>query len=161
MLEHAYYSVIAPESGASIIYRDSGKAAQMAENLKITAEDARLCVANGVDGFIVSNHGGRSEDSGLSSIAVLPEIVEAVGGRMPILVDSGFRRGSDIVKALAMGASAVCIGRPYIWGLGAFGQAGVEAVLEIYRRELRAIMRQAGTTSLDKITRDSVIPRPS
>jgi len=76
---------------------------------------------------IVSNHGARGEDGSVSTISVLPEIVEAVGGRLPILVDSGFRRGTDILKALAMGASAVCVGRPYLWGLGAFGQPGSSA----------------------------------
>src|SRR5450755_1159088 len=111
-------------------------------------EDAVLAADAGVDGIIVSNHGGRSEDSGRSSIDALPEIVEAVKGRMPILVDSGFRRGTDIVKALAMGASAVCIGRPYIWGLGAFGQAGVERVLELMRTELYGAMQQVGAPTI-------------
>ena len=80
-------------------------------------------------------------DSGRATIEVMPEIIEAVGGRMPVLVDSGFRRGTDIIKALAMGAQAVCIGRPYLWGLGAFGQAGVERVLEILRKETRDAMQ--------------------
>ena len=95
-----------------------------------------------------SNHGARSEDSGRSSIDALPEIVEAVRGRMPVLVDSGFRRGTDIVKALCLGATAVCVGRPYIWGLGAFGQAGVERVLELMRAELYAAMQQVGAPSI-------------
>jgi 4-hydroxymandelate oxidase len=107
-------------------------------------EDAVLAADNGIDAIIVSNHGARSEDSGRSTIDALPEIVEAVKGRIPILVDSGFRRGSDIVKALCMGASAVCVGRPYIWGLGAFGQAGVERVLELLRIETHAMMQQVG-----------------
>jgi isopentenyl diphosphate isomerase/L-lactate dehydrogenase-like FMN-dependent dehydrogenase len=111
-------------------------------------EDARLAVDNGMDGIIVSNHGARSEDSGRSSIDALPEILEAVGGRMPVLVDSGFRRGTDIAKALAMGAQAVCVGRPYIWGLGAFGQPGVERVLELLRIELYAIMQQLGAPTV-------------
>ena len=111
-------------------------------------EDARLAVDAGVDAIIVSNHGGRSEDSGRSTIDALPEIVEAVGGRMPVLVDSGFRRGTDIVKALCLGASAVCVGRPYIWGLGAFGQPGVERVLELLRTELYAAMQQVGAPSI-------------
>ena len=115
-------------------------------------EDAKLCVENGIDAIIVSNHGARSEDSGRSTIDALPEIVEAVGGRMPILVDSGFRRGSDIVKALAMGAQGVCIGRPYIWGLGAFGQPGVARVLELLRIELRAIMQQVGAPTVKHLT---------
>jgi isopentenyl diphosphate isomerase/L-lactate dehydrogenase-like FMN-dependent dehydrogenase len=101
-----------------------------------------------MDGIIVSHHGARSEDSGRSTIDALPEIIEAVQGRMPVLIDSGFRRGTDIVKALCMGATAVCIGRPYIWGLGAFGQPGVERVLELLRTELRAIMQQVGAPSI-------------
>jgi isopentenyl diphosphate isomerase/L-lactate dehydrogenase-like FMN-dependent dehydrogenase len=111
-------------------------------------EDAVLATDAGVDGIIVSNHGGRSEDSGRSSIDALPEIVEAVKGRIPILVDSGFRRGTDIVKALCMGATAVCIGRPYIWGLGAFGQPGVERVLELMRVELYGAMQQVGAPTI-------------
>jgi len=111
-------------------------------------EDATLAVKNGMDGIIVSNHGARSEDSGRSTIDALPEIVAAVGGKMPVLVDSGFRRGTDICKALAMGANAVCIGRPYIWGLGAFGQPGVEGVLSILRTELHAIMQQVGAPTV-------------
>jgi len=111
-------------------------------------EDAVLAADAGIDGIIVSNHGGRSEDSGRSSIDALPEIVEAIKGRMPILVDSGFRRGTDIVKALCMGATAVCVGRPYIWGLGAFGQAGVERVLELMRVELYGAMQQVGAPTI-------------
>jgi isopentenyl diphosphate isomerase/L-lactate dehydrogenase-like FMN-dependent dehydrogenase len=111
-------------------------------------EDAALAVDAGVDAIIVSNHGARSEDSGRSTIDALPEIVAAVKGRMPILIDSGFRRGNDIVKALAMGANGVCVGRPYIWGLGAFGQPGVERVLELLRIELRAAMQQVGAPTI-------------
>jgi 4-hydroxymandelate oxidase len=111
-------------------------------------EDAVLAADAGIDGIIVSNHGGRSEDSGRSSIDALPEIAEAVKGRMPILVDSGFRRGTDIVKALCMGATAVCLGRPYIWGLGAFGQPGVERVLELMREELYGAMQQVGAPTI-------------
>jgi 4-hydroxymandelate oxidase len=111
-------------------------------------EDAVLAADNGIDALIVSNHGARSEDSGRSTIDALPEIVEAVKGRIPILVDSGFRRGSDIVKALCMGAIAVCVGRPYIWGLGAFGQAGVERVLELLRIETHAMMQQVGAPTI-------------
>jgi 4-hydroxymandelate oxidase len=114
-------------------------------------EDAMLAADAGLDGIIVSNHGARSEDSGRSTIDALPEIVEAVKGRMPILVDSGFRRGSDIVKALCMGATAVCVGRPYIWGLGAFGQPGVERVLELLRVETHAMMQQVGAPSVKQL----------
>jgi isopentenyl diphosphate isomerase/L-lactate dehydrogenase-like FMN-dependent dehydrogenase len=115
-------------------------------------EDAKLAAAAGIDAVIVSNHGGRVEDGVSATIDVLPEIVGAVGGRMPILVDSGFRRGSDIVKALAIGAQAVCIGRPYLWGLGAFGQPGVERVLAILRAETRIAMQQLGAPSLKDLT---------
>ncbi len=118
----------------------------------LTAEDAKLCVENGVDGVIVSNHGGRGEDSGGATIDFLPEVVQAVSGRIPVLVDSGFRRGTDLVKALAIGANAVCIGRPYLWGLGAFGQAGVERVLELMRAELEVAMRQSGVRSVKELT---------
>jgi 4-hydroxymandelate oxidase len=114
----------------------------------MTAEDAVLAVDNGLDAIIVSNHGGRAEDSGRSTIDALPEIIAAVDGRIPVLVDSGFRRGIDIIKALALGARAVCIGRPYLWGLGAFGQPGVERVLDILQQETRAAMMQLGAPSL-------------
>jgi len=115
-------------------------------------EDARLAADIGIDGIIVSNHGGRVEDGVSATIEVLPEIVDAVGGRMPVLVDSGFRRGSDIVKALALGAQAVCIGRPYLWGLGAFGQPGVARVLGILRFETRNAMQQIGAPSIKDLT---------
>jgi isopentenyl diphosphate isomerase/L-lactate dehydrogenase-like FMN-dependent dehydrogenase len=91
----------------------------------------------------------------------LPEVIKAVSGKIPVLVDGGIRRGTDIFKALALGASAVGIGRPEAWGLAAFGQPGVEAILEILRRELRTIMQQAGTASIDKITRNYVVAQPS
>jgi len=87
----------------------------------VTREDARLCRKHGVDGVVVSNHGGRQEGNGRATLDVLPEVVEELGGRMPVLVDGGIRRGSDVFKALASGGDAVCIGRPSLWGLGAFG----------------------------------------
>ena len=127
--------------------RDTVKTRLVVKGL-MTAEDAMLAVDNGLDGIVVSNHGGRAEDSGRSTIDALPEILEAVGGRIPVLVDSGFRRGTDIAKALAMGARAVCIGRPYLWGLGAFGQPGVERVLDLLQQETRAAMMQLGAPSL-------------
>jgi isopentenyl diphosphate isomerase/L-lactate dehydrogenase-like FMN-dependent dehydrogenase len=114
----------------------------------LVPEDAVIAADNGIDAIIVSNHGGRADDSGLSTIETLPDIVAAVKGRMPILVDSGFRRGTDVIKALCMGATAVGIGRPYIWGLGAFGQAGVERVLELLRIETMAMMQQMGAPSI-------------
>jgi 4-hydroxymandelate oxidase len=117
----------------------------------VTAEDAELAVQNGIDGILVSNHGGRGEDNGRSTIDALPEIITAVNGRIPVIVDSGFRRGTDAVKALAMGAQAIGIGRPYLWGLGAFGQEGVERVLEIVRTETRAAMQQCGVRSVKEL----------
>jgi 4-hydroxymandelate oxidase len=118
----------------------------------LAAEDAKLCADNGVDGLIVSNHGGRGEDSGGATIDALPEVVQAVGGRIPVLVDSGFRRGTDVLKALALGAAGVCIGRPYLWGLGAFGQAGVERVLQLMRAEFEVAMRQCGVRSVKELS---------
>ena len=123
----------------------------------VTREDAELSVRNGVDGVIVSNHGGRGEESGRSTIESLSEVVEGARGKIPVLVDGGFRRGTDIFKALALGATAVGIGRPYVWGLAAFGQPGVEAVLDILRRELLLAMRQAGTRRISEIDRSYVV----
>jgi 4-hydroxymandelate oxidase len=118
----------------------------------LTHEDARLSVEHGIDGIIVSNHGARQMDNALSTIEVLPEISHAVDGRIPILIDSGFRRGTDFFTALALGADAVCIGRPYLWGLAAFGQEGVEAVLAIVRAEFEAVMRQMGARDIASIS---------
>ncbi len=123
----------------------------------VTGEDAALCVENGIASIVVSNHGGRAEASNRSTIECLPEIVDAVQGRIPVIIDGGFRRGTDIFKALALGADAIAIGRPYLWGLSAFGQPGVEAVLAILRAELEMVMRQTGATSIDKITRDYIV----
>jgi (S)-2-hydroxy-acid oxidase len=117
----------------------------------MTHEDATEALRHGVDGIIVSNHGGRAEASGQSTLGVLPEVVQAVKGRMPVMIDGGFRRGTDVFKALALGASAVCIGRPYAWGLAAFGDEGVDKVLQLMDQELTTIMRQAGTTSVARI----------
>jgi len=127
----------------------------------VTREDAQIAVEHGVDGLITSNHGGRDEESLRPTIESLPEVMEGVAGKIPVIVDGGIRRGTDIFKALALGATAVGIGRPEVWGLAAFGQSGVEAVLEILRRELKTIMRQAETPSVDKITRSAVVTRPS
>lgn len=118
----------------------------------MTAEDARIGVEMGVDGIVVSNHGGRQLDSVHAPITVLPEIVEAVGGRVPVLVDGGFRRGTDIFKALALGATAVLVGRPACWGLAAAGEEGVVDVLRILRAELENTMILAGTRSVADIT---------
>ncbi len=125
----------------------------------MTAEDAEIAVKRGLDGIIVSNHGGRSEESLVGTLDVLPEIATAVKKRMPILIDGGFRRGTDVFKALALGATAVCIGRPYVWGLGAFGEDGVSAALRIIDDELASTMRQTGVTSIAGITQKSLMKR--
>jgi 4-hydroxymandelate oxidase len=127
----------------------------------VTREDAQIAAEHGVDGLIVSNHGGRAEETLRPTVESLPEVIEGVAGRIPVIVDGGVRRGTDIFKALALGASAVGVGRPHAWGLAAFGQPGVEAVLEILRRELLTIMRQAGTISVQKITRNYIVGRSS
>ena len=120
-------------------------------------DDAKLAVEHGADGIVVSNHGGRTTETLRASIDCLPEVVDAVAGRIPVFVDGGFRRGSDVYKALALGARAVGIGRPYIYGLTAFGQEGVERVLDIMRGELDRTMRQCGTPTIKQITRGAVI----
>lgn len=120
-------------------------------------EDAILAVENGADGIVVSNHGGRASESGRGTIESLPEMVEGVAGRIPVLVDGGFRRGTDVLKALALGATAVGIGRPYIWGLASFGQQGVDRVLEMLNNELRLAMVGCGARSLKEITSASII----
>ncbi len=122
----------------------------------MTAEDALLALDHEVDGLIVSNHGGRQLESDLSTIECLEEIVQAVGSQLPILLDGGIRRGTDIFKALALGATAVCIGRAFIYGLVAGGQKGVEEVLELLDAELYRNMQLAGTTSIKGITRKHV-----
>ena len=120
------------------------------------AADSALAVQYGADGIVVSNHGGRATETDKGTIECLPEIVSAVNGRIPIIIDSGFRRGTDVYKALAMGASAVGIGRPYCWGLGAFGQAGVERVLDLLNRELLITMQGSGTPTINSIGPDYV-----
>ncbi len=122
----------------------------------LTAEDARLCVEHGLDGVYVSNHGGRSLDYTASTLEVLPEIVDAVGGKVPILFDSGVRRGADALKALALGAKAVCLGRVPRWGLGAYGAPGVQRILEILQAELVHAMAYTGRSSLASVDRKLV-----
>jgi len=123
----------------------------------VTREDAQIAVEHGADGIVVSNHGGRAEETLRSTIESLPEVMEGVNGKVPVLIDGGFRRGTDIFKALALGATAVGIGRPYAWGLAGFGQPGVEAVLAILRREFEVMMREAGTPSIASISRAYVV----
>jgi 4-hydroxymandelate oxidase len=126
----------------------------------LTAEDAALAVDAGVDGIVVSNHGGRQLDGAAATITALPEVVNAVAGRIPVLMDGGVRRGTDIVKALALGASAVLVGRPTAWGLAVNGEQGVVDVLEILRTELMNAMMLTGSRSLADIGPDLVAPAP-
>jgi isopentenyl diphosphate isomerase/L-lactate dehydrogenase-like FMN-dependent dehydrogenase len=121
-----------------------------------TAEDARLAREHGADGILISNHGGRALETLRPTIDIVPEVVDAVSNQIPVLVDGGVRRGTDAFKALAYGARAVGIGRPYTWGLTAYGQEGVEHVLEILNAELTMTMRQCGTPTLAHITRAHV-----
>ncbi|MEJ1960287.1 MAG: alpha-hydroxy acid oxidase [Gammaproteobacteria bacterium] len=122
-------------------------------------EDAALAVKHGADGIIVSNHGGRSIESGRGTLESLPEVVKGAAGKIPVLVDGGVRRGTDVYKAIALGASAVGIGRPYAWGLAAFGQAGAERVLDILNLELRLAMVGCGARSIGEISAASLIDR--
>ena len=124
-----------------------------------SGEDAALAVQHGADGIIISNHGGRATETGRATIECVAEVAAAVKRRVPVLVDGGFRRGTDVFKALALGASAVGIGRPYIWGLAASGQQGVERVLDILNNELRLAMIGCGTTAVRDIGTASLIDR--
>jgi len=123
----------------------------------VTREDARLAVQHEVDGIVVSNHGGRQEESDRSTIECLPEVVEAVAGKCAVLLDGGIHRGTDVFKALALGADAVCIGRAYVWGLAAAGEDGVGHALDLLNEELVRIMQLAGTPSIASICRDHVV----
>ena len=122
----------------------------------LTREDASLAVRHGAGGLIVSNHGGRQLDGAIATIAALPDVVDGVAGRAPVLMDGGIRRGTDVFKALALGAKAVCIGRAYLWGLAADGEAGVARILEMLRNELELTMALAGCSSIANITREHV-----
>jgi 4-hydroxymandelate oxidase len=122
----------------------------------LTAEDAALAVAHGVAGVIVSNHGGRQLDGVVPSIEALPEVVEAVAGRCEVFVDGGVRRGTDVLKALALGARAVLLGRPLLWGMAVGGADGVEHVLTLLNEELKLAMALAGRPTLASIDRSLV-----
>lgn len=122
----------------------------------LTPEDAKMAVQRGADGIIVSNHGARYLDTVPATIEVLPGIVDAVGGKMAVLIDGGFRRGTDVLKALAIGAKAVMVGRPPLWGLASFGQPGVVRVLELLQTELALAMGLSGRPNLDSIDRSLV-----
>jgi 4-hydroxymandelate oxidase len=120
--------------------------------------DAELAVEHGVDGLIVSNHGGRQLDATPASLDRLAPIAEAVGGRVPLLLDGGVRRGTDVAKAMALGARAVAIGRPVLWGLAVAGEAGVRRVLELLRVELTNALTLLGVGAPAELTRDQVVP---
>ena len=122
----------------------------------LTSEDTERAVKHGISGVIVSNHVARQLDQVGSTIKALPECVQAAGGKIPVLVDGGFRRGTDVFKALALGASAVGVGRPYLWGLASFGQRGVEQVVKILQAELAIDMGMAGTGKVAEIDRSYV-----
>ena len=122
----------------------------------LTAEDARLAANHGVDGIIVSNHGGRALDWAIPTLDALPEIVDAAGDRLEVYLDGGVRRGSDVAKALALGARAVLLGRSIPWGLATGGEDGVVRLLELIRGELYTIMSLAGATSVDRMDRSLV-----
>jgi 4-hydroxymandelate oxidase len=122
----------------------------------MTAEDALLAAEHGLDGVIVSNHGGRQVDGTLATIEALPEIAEAAGDKIEILLDGGIRRGTDVLKALALGAKAVLIGRPYLWGLAVAGEDGVRRVIELLRAEIDCAMAQCGQADVKKIGRSLV-----
>jgi isopentenyl diphosphate isomerase/L-lactate dehydrogenase-like FMN-dependent dehydrogenase len=122
----------------------------------LTREDAALCLQHGIDFIHVSNHGGRAAEAGLSTVQVLPEIVDEVSGRVPVFIDGGFRRGTDVFKALALGATAVGIGHPMLWGLGSFGEPGVAKVLDILQYELKMTMGNCGTATLADINKEYI-----
>jgi isopentenyl diphosphate isomerase/L-lactate dehydrogenase-like FMN-dependent dehydrogenase len=122
----------------------------------LAPEDAERAIAAGADAIVVSNHGGRQLDGSLATIDALPDIAERVTGRVPLLLDGGIRRGTDVLKALALGARAVLIGRPYLWGLAAGGEQGVARVLAMLRAELELAMALAGCPTLNSITRSLV-----
>lgn len=122
----------------------------------MVGEDAALAVEHGVDAIIVSNHGGRQLDDTYSTLEALPEIVAAVRGRIPILFDGGVRSGSDVFKALALGADFILVGRPALWGLAYNGREGVETVMHILERELSRTMALAGATNIAEVTRDKL-----
>jgi isopentenyl diphosphate isomerase/L-lactate dehydrogenase-like FMN-dependent dehydrogenase len=124
----------------------------------LSAADAQTARATGAAGVVVSNHGGRQLDHAPATLGVLPSIVHAVGADIDVLIDSGVRRGSDIVKALALGAKACLIGRPYLYGLGAAGEAGVAHALRLLRSELRRTMALVGARTIDQLD-ESVLSR--
>jgi L-lactate dehydrogenase (cytochrome)/(S)-mandelate dehydrogenase len=124
-------------------------------------DEARLALEHGVDGVIVSNHGGRQLDTALPAIRALPGVADAVAGRVPVLLDGGVRRGSHVVKAVALGATACLIGRPHLWGLAVAGEAGVAQVLEIFRRDIDRVLALGGWDGIAQVERSAIAPAPA
>jgi 4-hydroxymandelate oxidase len=156
--------IYSPALDASLTWKDLGWLKSLAKVPLVVKgildpEDGERAVAEGADGIIVSNHGGRNLDTALATADALPEIVEKVGGHIPVLVDGGIRRGTDVLKLLALGASAVLIGRPYLYGLAVGGAEGVARVVQLLRRELEMAMALTGRTSLGAIDRTVLFPR--
>jgi 4-hydroxymandelate oxidase len=123
----------------------------------VRGDDAMRAVVHGAGGIVVSNHGGRQLDTAIPAITALPEVVDAVAGRVEVYVDGGIRRGTDVLKALALGARAVMVGRPVLWGLAVGGEGGVSAVLELLRQEVDLAMALAGARDVSELTRDLVV----
>jgi L-lactate dehydrogenase (cytochrome) len=124
-------------------------------------DEARRAIALGVDGIIVSNHGGRQLDAAPASVEALPGVVDAVAGRVPVLMDGGVRRGSDVLKAVALGARACLIGRPQLWGVAVAGEAGVARVLELLRSEIDRVMAMCGWDRLAAVDRSALFIPPA
>jgi 4-hydroxymandelate oxidase len=122
------------------------------------ADDGKRAIDNGAQVIVVSNHGARTLDGMGATLHALPEVVDAVNGKVPVLVDGGIRRGGDVIKALALGAKAVLIGRPYLWGLAAFGQEGVQRVIELLQGELKIALALSGTGNLRAVDRSLIRP---
>jgi isopentenyl diphosphate isomerase/L-lactate dehydrogenase-like FMN-dependent dehydrogenase len=123
--------------------------------------EARLALEHGIDSVIVSNHGGRQLDTALPAVRALPGVVEAVAGRIPVLLDGGVRRGSHVVKAIALGATACLIGRPHLWGLAVAGEPGVAQVLEIFRRDVDRVLALGGWDGIARLERSALAPAPA
>jgi isopentenyl diphosphate isomerase/L-lactate dehydrogenase-like FMN-dependent dehydrogenase len=149
----------------TLTWDDVSRAKESMKRMKLvlkgiqTGDDADLAVRHGADGIEVSNHGGHSDAFGRGAIECLPEVVAAVKGRVPVFIDSGFRAGIDIYKALALGATAVGVARPKAWAVGAFGQEGVETLIMLLRRELQVVMADTGASTVPKISRSSLMTR--
>jgi isopentenyl diphosphate isomerase/L-lactate dehydrogenase-like FMN-dependent dehydrogenase len=126
----------------------------------LSPQDAALAVERGADAIVVSNHGARQLDSVVATIDALPDVIDAVGGKIPVLMDGGIRRGTDAIKAIAIGARAVLIGRPYIWGLAAFGQVGVQRVIELLRAEFALSLALAGKPNVASLDRSMIKNMP-